>query len=157
MLDDVESIKQDLRVDRVVTHELGVRRPHVHAHDLERMTAAAAHFLGEEFLHRLFGPILSDPQQDPALQIINHREIDLALAPAHLIDANHMHRRSCAVVEAVLDGALHNRRHVFQFSSYSRAVPCQLSSRASFATALARAVVTRAHGSAQGKSSTRTP
>jgi len=38
-----------------------------------------------------------------------------------------------------------------------RAVPCQLNSRASLATALDSAVVTRAHGSAQGKSSTRKP
>src|SRR6266581_1500602 len=40
---------------------------------------------------------------------------------------------------------------LFQFKPYWRAVPCQLSSRASRATALDRAVVTRAHGSAQGK------
>src|SRR5712692_11849659 len=46
---------------------------------------------------------------------------------------------------------------LFQFKLYCRAVPCQLNSRASRATALDRAVVTRAHGSAQGKSSTRTP
>ena len=46
---------------------------------------------------------------------------------------------------------------LFQFNPYSRAVPCQLNSRASIATALASAVVTRAHGSAHGKSSTRTP
>src|ERR1017187_6249189 len=46
---------------------------------------------------------------------------------------------------------------LFQFSPYCRAVPCQLNSRASFATALDSAVVTRAHGSAHGKSSTRTP
>ena len=46
---------------------------------------------------------------------------------------------------------------LFQFSPYARAVPCQLNSRASTATALASAVVTRAHGSDQGKSSTRTP
>ena len=46
---------------------------------------------------------------------------------------------------------------LFQFSPYWRAVPCQLNSRASTATALDSAVVTRAHGSAQGKSSTRTP
>src|ERR1700686_3646439 len=46
---------------------------------------------------------------------------------------------------------------LFQFKPYWRAVPCQLNSRASRATPLDRAVVTRAHGSAQGKSSTRTP
>src|SRR5215467_3414556 len=40
---------------------------------------------------------------------------------------------------------------LFQFSPYSRAVPCQLNSRASTATALDSAVVTRAHGSAPGK------
>src|SRR5206468_2721125 len=46
---------------------------------------------------------------------------------------------------------------LFQFSPYWRAVPCQLNSRASLATAFASDVVTRAQGSAQGKSSTRTP
>jgi hypothetical protein len=46
---------------------------------------------------------------------------------------------------------------LFQFSPYSRAVPFQLNSRASTATALDSAVVTRAQGSAHGKSSTRTP
>src|ERR1035438_6256351 len=35
---------------------------------------------------------------------------------------------------------------LFQFSPYWRAVPCQLNSRANWATALARAVVTRAQG-----------
>src|ERR1035438_1038754 len=44
---------------------------------------------------------------------------------------------------------------LFQFSPYWRAVPCQLNSRARLATALDRAEVTRAHGSAHGKSSTR--
>src|ERR1039457_5566438 len=44
---------------------------------------------------------------------------------------------------------------LFQFNPYWRAVPCQLNSRASVATAFDSAVVTRAHGSAQGKSSTR--
>src|SRR5215469_3349031 len=39
---------------------------------------------------------------------------------------------------------------LFQFSPYSRAVPFQLNSRASTATALDSAVVTRAHGSALG-------
>lgn len=38
-----------------------------------------------------------------------------------------------------------------------RAVPCQLNSRASPATAFDSARVTRAHGSAQGNSSTRSP
>jgi hypothetical protein len=46
---------------------------------------------------------------------------------------------------------------LFQFNPYSRAVPCQLNSRANTATALASAVVTRAQGCAHGKSSTRTP
>jgi hypothetical protein len=46
---------------------------------------------------------------------------------------------------------------LFQFKPYWRAVPCQLNSRASRATAWDRAVVARAYGSAQGKSSTRTP
>src|ERR1035437_7276791 len=46
---------------------------------------------------------------------------------------------------------------VFQFSPIWRAVPCQLNSRVSLATALDRAVVTRAQGSAHGKSSTLTP
>ena len=46
---------------------------------------------------------------------------------------------------------------VFQFNVYCRAGPCQLNSRANLATAWARARVTRAQGSAQGKSSTRTP
>src|SRR5262249_22680224 len=40
----------DLRVDRVLAHELGVRRPHIRADDLQGMAAPAAHFLGEELL-----------------------------------------------------------------------------------------------------------
>src|SRR5882724_2820789 len=42
---------------------------------------------------------------------------------------------------------------LFQFSPYWRAVPCQLNSCASVATPFASDVVTRAQGSAQGKSS----
>src|SRR6266699_3649809 len=51
VFDDVESVKQDLRVDRVLAHQLGVRRPHIHAYDLERMATPSAHFLGEELLY----------------------------------------------------------------------------------------------------------
>jgi hypothetical protein len=97
VLDDVESVEKDLRIGGVLADQSGVRHPHIHAHDAERMATPHAHFFGKERSHRLFGPVVSDPQQCPALQVVNHREIDLALTPAHLIDANHMDRGPRAV------------------------------------------------------------
>src|SRR6266700_6865224 len=111
MLDDVKPIKEDLRVDRVLAHQFGVWRPHVHAYDLESMATPAAHFLGEELFHRLFSAVFSHPQQDPPLQIVNHRKVDLSLAPAHLIHADDMHRWSLAMAQTISDRPFHNRRH----------------------------------------------
>src|SRR5947207_15681907 len=39
------------------------------------LTTSSAQFLGEELLHRLFGAVLPNPQQDPALQLVTHRNI----------------------------------------------------------------------------------
>ncbi len=61
MLDDVEPIEQDLRVDGVVAYQLGVRRPHVHANHLKRLAAPFAQFLGKERPHRLLAPVVAHP------------------------------------------------------------------------------------------------
>src|SRR5215468_6462039 len=111
MFDDVKPIEQDLRVRRVFPNEFGIRRPHVHAHHLQGPATARAHFLGETRSHRLFGPLVANPQQDAALQVVDHREIHLALTPAHLVDSNHLDRWALPVAQAVLHGALHNRGH----------------------------------------------
>src|SRR5258708_4247123 len=94
MLDDMEAIKQDLRARGVFPDQVHVRRPHVHANYLPRPTAPSAQLLGEKHPHRFFGPIFSDPQQYPPLQIVDHRHGDLPLAPAHLADPQGMHPRS---------------------------------------------------------------
>ena len=73
----MEPIKQDLRVDGVIAHQLGVRRPHVHANNLKRLAAPFAHFLGKERPHRPFGSVVSHPQQDPALQIKANSRIQI--------------------------------------------------------------------------------
>src|SRR5262249_40451825 len=71
--------------------------PTCHANHPERGTAPHSHFFGEELPHRFFGPILPHPHQHTAFQIVDHGGIDLAFAPAHLIDSNHMHGRSHTV------------------------------------------------------------
>jgi hypothetical protein len=58
----------------------------------KRLAALFAHFLGNERPHRLFGPLVSHPQQDPAFQIVDDRKVDLPFTTAHLIDANRMYR-----------------------------------------------------------------
>jgi len=55
------------------------------------------------------------------------------------------------------ENAKENADHDVVIIITDRAVACQLSSRLKPATALASARVSRAHGSAHGKSSTRTP
>src|ERR1700680_1256639 len=111
MFDDVKPIEQDLRVRRVFPNEFGIRRPHVHAHHLQRPATAGAHFLGEKRSHRLFGPVVANPQQHAAFPVGAHREIHLAFTPAHLVDTNHMDRRALPVAQTVLHGALHDRGH----------------------------------------------
>src|ERR1039458_8651915 len=59
-----------------MTWSVGQRRP--------------SHFFGEERPDRLLGPVVAHPHKNTRLQIVNHREIDLALAPAHLIDPDHV-------------------------------------------------------------------
>jgi hypothetical protein len=59
----MKPIKQDLRATSAA-HELGVRRPHVHAHDPKRLAAPLAHFFGENG-RTAFRPIVS-PTVDPA-------------------------------------------------------------------------------------------
>jgi hypothetical protein len=102
--------------------------------------SAGGHFLGEELLRRLFGAVFSHPQQEPALKIIDHREIDLPLAlltssmPITCTGDRLRCFKSYCTDHFTMVATL------FQFSPYSRAVPCQLNSRASMATALDRAV-----------------
>jgi hypothetical protein len=84
----------------------------------------------------------------PSLQIVNH--CNLAFASAHLIDANRMgrrHRRDAAAHTPEL--ASPSWPH-FSSSAYIGAHARQLNSRASTVTALESALVTRAHGCAQG-------
>ena len=64
-------------------------------------------FFGEgRKLHPL-GPVVADPQQNPPLQIVNHRQIDLPLPSTHLIDANDMHRRTRPMAQAICHGTFH--------------------------------------------------
>src|ERR1039457_3236754 len=157
VLDDVEPVEQDLRLGRVLFHQIGVGRPHVHADHAQGMAAPCAHFFGEERSDCLLGPVVTHPQQVPPLQVVDYGQVDLPLPPAHRINANDVHRRTRAVLQPYCTARFTIVATLFKSKPYWRAVPCQLNSRASRATPLDKAVVTRAHGSAQGKSSTRTP
>src|ERR1022692_3919761 len=83
------TFRSNLGLGCVFFHQVGVCRPHIPTDDLERRAAPPSHFFGEERPDRLLGPVVAHPQKNPPLQIVNHREIDLALAPAHLIDPDH--------------------------------------------------------------------
>jgi hypothetical protein len=56
VLDDVEPVKQDLRLGRVLSHQIGVGCPQVHADDAQAMAPSGAHFFGKERLHFFLGP-----------------------------------------------------------------------------------------------------
>ena len=66
-------------------------------------------------------------------------------------------QRLCRVYLILTRTSFAAERIQIEFARTTSTVPCQLNSRASTATALDSDAVTRAHGSAQGKSSTRTP
>ena len=78
-------------------------------------------------LNRLLGPVVAHPQQNPPLQIVNHGEIDLALASAHLVDPNDMHGRPRPVFQPVLHRPFHNGSHALPIQSVlaCRALPTQ--------------------------------
>jgi hypothetical protein len=150
VLDDVDPVEQDLCLRGVRFDQIGVGRLHVHADDAQRMAAPCTHFFGEERSDCLLGPVVTHPQQNPPLQIVNHRQIDLPLPsassmPMTLTGGRARWRKPYATARFTMVATL------FQFNPYWRAVPCQLNSRASLATAFDSAVVTRAQGSAHGK------
>ncbi len=68
-------------VGRVLSHQIGVGHPRVHADNAQASAASFAHFFGEERSHRFLGPVVTDPQQNPPLQIVDHRQVDLPLQP----------------------------------------------------------------------------
>jgi hypothetical protein len=121
--------KPDRRVDRVVAHQLGVRR--------------LANFSGEERWHCCFRPVVvSTPPRDPVLEVVSPVKYTgpLRRLPSSMPMPCTGGRLRCfhpyctarfPRVAATL----------FQFSPYSRAGPCQLNSRASTATLSARAVL----------------
>ena len=86
-----------------------------------------AHFFGEKLLHRLFGAVFADPQQDPPFQIVDYCQIHLPLAATHFIDANDMHRRALPVAQTVFHGPLHDRGHALPVQSVlaRRSLPTQ--------------------------------
>ena len=125
----MEPVEQDLRLRRILFHQIGVGRPHVQADDAQRMAASSAQFFGEERSDCLFGPVVSHPQQNPPLQIVDHRQIDLPLPPAHLINANDMHRRARAVFQPVLHRPFHDGGHTLPIQAVlaGRSLPAQFS------------------------------
>jgi len=87
-----------------------------------------AKFFSEVGLYGVFGAAIAHPQHHAALQIIHHREIHLAFAPAHFIDADDVYRRAFAIPQAILDGSSYNARHALpiQRELPRRALPAQL-------------------------------
>src|SRR5271167_5024596 len=108
VLDDMEPVKQDLSIAGVFLHQVRIGGPHVHAYHAQRRATPSPHRLGEERLDRLFGPVFPHPEQDPSLQVVDHREVNLPFPPADFIDANHMHRRTLALPQPVLHRPAHN-------------------------------------------------
>ncbi len=59
--------RMDRGSSRMIAHEFGIQRPHVHAHHQERLAASFA-ILGKRS-HRILGAVISHPTTDPALQV----------------------------------------------------------------------------------------
>src|ERR1019366_4745056 len=121
VLDDVEPVEQDLRLGRVLFHQIGVGRPHVHADHAQGMAAPCAHFFGEERSDCLLGPVVTHPQQDPPLQVVDYGQVDLPLPPAHLINANDVHRRTRAVLQPYCTARFTIVATLFQLKPWSLA------------------------------------
>jgi hypothetical protein len=92
------------------------------------MAAPRAHFSGEKRFHSFLSPIVTDPQQSPSLQIVDHRQIDLPLPSAHLIDANDMHWRTHSMSQTICHRSFHDGRHALPVQTVlaSRSLPTQL-------------------------------
>jgi len=73
-----------------------------------------AKFFSEVGLYGVFGAAIAHPQHHAALQVIDHRQIHLAFAPTHFIDADDAHGRAFEFPQAILDCPSHHgrqRRH----------------------------------------------
>src|SRR5947209_8418218 len=81
---------------------------HAPARPSQRATAPPADLLVKIGRYCRFGSVVADAHQNPPLQIVDHREIHLALTSTHLVDTNHMDRRTLTVTQPVVHGALHN-------------------------------------------------
>lgn len=79
VLNNMTPIEEGLRLGHVVLHQIGIRRPNVHAHHPERMAEPPAHLLGEELPHRPLGPILAQPLQQSPLRVLHHCQVHLTL------------------------------------------------------------------------------
>ncbi len=128
-----------LRLGRVLFHQLGIGGPHIHANDAKRMGASCAHFFGEE--RSDLGPVVAHPQQNPSLQVVDHRHINLPFSPAYLIDPDDMHRRPRAMFQSILHRPLHDRCHALPVQTVLAGRSCQLSILGRATSALDRAVV----------------
>jgi hypothetical protein len=97
-------------------------------HTARKVRQRRAQFFGEERPYRVLRPVFTHPEQNPPLQVVYHGEIDLAFAPAHLVDPNRVHRRAPAMLQPIRHGALHDRRHAFPVQAVlaSRALPTRL-------------------------------
>jgi hypothetical protein len=123
---------------------------------MDRSTAATAQFR-KEAVECVGGAIFADPEQDATLQIVDHRQVVVPFAATHLVDSDDVQRAALAMPQTIGHGLADDPGHGFPVELVMTSSFSPLKSRAITATERANARVTRAHGSAQGTDSTRTP
>ncbi len=109
MLNDVEPVEDHPGTGQLLANRPQVNLPHVATHDLNRAGTPGPKPL-EELLHRLFITAFADPNQLPALQVVNQRQVALPLAAGHLVDPQHMQGPPHPMLQPIGNGASDRRR-----------------------------------------------
>lgn len=111
VLDDVEAVEDHCGLGNVTPDTGQVRRPHVHADDLNRPGSPFAQ-PGEESVYGLLLSVLPHPNHLMPVQIVRDSQIPVPLLAAHLVQAQDVQGTPFLVSESPLDGPLYCPCHV---------------------------------------------
>src|SRR6202162_552997 len=127
MLHEMKTVEENLSVRGVDADGFKVGLPHIETDDLDGRRAAPAQFR-EEPGQGLLGPILSHPEQNPAIQVIDDGQVMMTRATTHLIYAQDVQRPMMTAIQPVGHHALHDGSHALPIQAEvpSRFLPAQM-------------------------------
>jgi hypothetical protein len=111
MLRQMKPIEADLRRAGVFPHRLQIRFPPIR--QTTWLVAARRRPKGVKNRTRVSCVLSSPPEQDPALQVVDHPQVVMAFAATHLVDPQEVQRPTPTAFQPVGHYALHDGDHAF--------------------------------------------